>query len=855
MIHQLKRYHLVLILFLLSPLVLRSQFYKEYRPLNAGELKLALERLNTLGTALYLAAHPDDENTRLITYLTRHRHIRTGYLSLTRGDGGQNLTGSEKGAMLGVLRTQELLAARKIDGGLQFFTRANDFSYSKTAGETLEIWGEQKILSDIVWVIRKFKPDVIITRFPGTGAGGHGHHTASAILARKAFEAASEPSRFPDQLKYVDTWQPERLLFNTSWWFYRSSDKEFDPEDLLWVNVGKYNPLLGKSYTEIAGKSRSQHKSQGFGAAQTIGRKMEYLETQLGPKGEDGIFDGISLSWLRVDGGEKVQAHIQKAIQEFEPQKPEKIIPHLVRAYQTLKGLEDSYWKKVKLHELKNVIASANGLWLEALAGEPRAARGDSVEVNARIVKRGDYKMILEKIRFPFNSYKYSGKTALPYNQPFDTMRKIRVPGKVPYTQPYWLRKPPHGKGSYQIPGQKLAGLPVAAPATRVRFSLLVDGVRLSYNVPVRYRWVDPVEGERLRPFEVTPLVMVNISGKGYIFPGEKSKKVEMVIKAGVKNIKGQLKFPVPEGWKITPEKIPFEIEEKGEEKKVSLTVTPPRTPSVVKLKPVVLLERSQEKVKVQPIATPGMKIEEVNSFAARSMVEIEYAHIPVQTLFPQVQVKLLKVNLEKKGDRIGYIMGSGDEIPQSLRQIGYKVDLLNEADLLTGDLSKYDAIIAGIRVYNTQSWIKHQYSTLMDYIKNGGTYIVQYSKSYNRVAEKIGPYPFRVSHDRVTVEEAAVKMLVQDHPVLNQPNKITSADFEGWVHERGLYFADEWDDRYTPLFSSHDPGEDPQKGGMLYTKYGKGYFIYTGYSWFRQLPAGVPGAYRIFANMISLGN
>ncbi len=799
--------------------------------MDAGEIKLALEKANTLGTALYLAAHPDDENTRLITYLTKEQNIRTGYQSITRGDGGQNLIGPEKGKLMGLIRTHELLQARQLDGGHQFFTRANDFSYSKTAEETLEIWDREKVLSDMVWTIRKFRPDIIITRFPSEGYDGHGHHTASAILAEEAFEAASDPNRFKEQLDHVDTWEPKRLLFNTSHWFYRDKDEEFDPSQFLSANVGMYNSLLGKSYTEIAAISRSQHKSQGFGAPRTRGNKMTYLDHTKGAPAKGNMLQGINMQWSRVDGGKYVGDFLNQAIQSYDADEPHQIIPLLTQAYKALNNVDNDHWQERKRQEIKKVIAAANGLWFEATAEDFSGAPGTEMKINASIVNRGPKNFELKRIELPFNKGTITYEKQLPENENITLEDSLIIPESASYSNPFWMRHKMQSKGMYTVENQQLRDLPRAQPQASATFVFDVNDATLTFTKPIDYKWTDPAEGERYRPFEIAPPVTVNINDKVYVFPNDKPKSIQFTVKAGKNDIRGNLRPGLPEGWEVKPNKHAINIDKKGKEKTVSFEVRPPTDQEEAKLKPAVHTDDGRH---------------------YRSQEKIDYGHIPVQQLYPEANAKMVRLNIAKKGNHVGYIMGAGDEVPASLRQIGYNVTMLDESNFGETDLARFDAIVVGIRAYNTLDRMVHRYDRLMKYVKNGGTMVVQYSKSYNQKTDQIGPYDFQISRNRITVEEAPLKMLHPEHPIFNQPNNITQKDFEGWIHERGLYFADEWSEEYTPLLSGHDPNEPPRKGGLLVTDYGEGAFIYTGYSFFRQLPDGNPGAFRLFANLVS---
>ncbi|ARS36236.1 PIG-L family deacetylase [Pontibacter actiniarum] len=800
---------------------------------SSAQVLQELQRLNVLGSVLYVAAHPDDENTRLIAYLSNEKLYNTGYLAVTRGDGGQNLVGPEIREGLGIIRTQELLQARRTDGGRQFFTRANDFGFSKNPEETFTIWDKEQVLADMVWTIRKFRPDVMITRFPPDERAGHGHHSASAILAEEAFQAAADPQRFPEQLKYVETWQPRRLLWNTGVWSFKSQEEfEKHGKALLKVDVGGYNPLLGKSYGEIAAESRSMHKSQGFGASGTRGTSIEYLQHTAGDKAQQELFEGINTSWGRVKGGEKVQQLIRKAIEGYKPSEPASVVPTLIAAKKELEKLPDSYWKRVKLEELQDVVQYALGLYLEVTAADFAAAPGQPVELQVEAVNRSAEPVTLQSVRYSFANTDTTLNISLKNNEPLKYSARKVLPQSMAYSQPYWLRKP-GSLGMFAVEQQQQVGLPENAPAAQAVFTLQVAGEPLQVSVPVVHKRTDPVAGEVYRPFVVTPPVFVNLKEHVFMFAGQEPKQVQVLVKAGKDKVSGELRLQLPKGWRAEPAAVPFNLQNKGAEQQIAFMVYPPK---------------KQQEAQLTAIASVDGKT------YSQGLNQISYSHIPAQVTFPEATAKIVKLDLQKRGQRVGYLMGAGDEIPASLQQIGYEVTLLQDENMRLDYLKQFDAIILGVRAYNTVDRIKFYQPTLLDYVKQGGNLIVQYNTNHSLVMPGIAPYPLQLSRDRVTVEDAEVRFLQPNHPVLNTPNKITKEDFEGWVQERGLYFPNAWDAAFTPILSSNDPGEPARDGGLLVAKYGKGYYIYTGYSWFRELPAGVPGAYRLFSNLISLG-
>ncbi|MCX6170299.1 MAG: PIG-L family deacetylase [Ignavibacteriales bacterium] len=793
---------------------------------NGSEIQLALEKLNVLGSVLYIGAHPDDENTGLMAYLSKGKKYRTAYLSLTRGDGGQNLIGSEKGSEIGILRTQELLQARVIDGGEQFFTRAIDFGYSKTPEESLEIWGKENVLSDIVWVIRKFKPDIIITRFPPDGNGGHGHHTASAQLAKEAFTAAADPKKFPEQLKYVQPWQTKRIFWNN----FRPTQDEV--KNLLNVDIGEYNPLLGKSYAEIAAESRSMHKSQGFGVSAFRGSRKEYFTFVDGENLNKDLFDGIITSWNRIKNGATIEHKLESIIKSFNPAEPSESLGKLIDLYTELSKFENNYWVDVKKEELLKIIQPCAGLWMEAVASDYSAAPGDEVNIKTTLVARLSNNLKVEKIEFPSIPTNSVVNGKLEINQPFSIESKIKIPESYPISQPYWSVNKP-SKGLFSVSDQKMIGLAENPPSIPVKIYLNYDGTILNFTIPLFYRWNDRVEGELNRPFEIRPPVTANTKDQVFIFPDEKEEEVEIKLKNNTFKVGGEIHFITSANWKVTPSAIPFSFNNKYDEQTVTVKITPPPNSDEAQLKIELVID--------------GKKYN-------KSLVEISHPHIKRQIYLPDDDIKLVRLDVKKFDSKIGYVMGSGDEVFDCLTNMGYDVTLLGDNLLEQNNLLRFDAIVVGIRAYNTRERLKYDQPRLMKYVQDGGTLIVQYNVPSGLQTENIGPYPFKLSNDRITVEESPVTFVNPNHQLLNFPNKITLNDFDGWIQERGLYFANQWDSKYETIISGHDPNEKDLTGGMLFARYGKGIFIFSGYAWFRQLPAGVPGAYRIFANMISAG-
>ncbi len=802
-----------------------------------AEIKEALERLNVLGTALMIAAHPDDENTALLAYLARGRNYRTAYLSLTRGEGGQNLIGSEQGDLMGVIRTQELLAARRIDGAEQYFTRAIDFGYSKTAEETLAKWGKEEVLGDVVWVIRKLRPDVIVLRFSGTSRDGHGHHQSSAILGEEAFRAAADPRQFPEQLEHVEPWQAKRLLWNVFSFRRGGFTNEGDMPERIDVDPGEYDPVLGFSYAEIAGMSRSQHRSQGFGAAERKGSSRNSLVLVDGEPAADDVMDGVDTTWARVPGSEALSRLLARAEREFEPEKPVKILPLLLEARRELKKLKGP-WVERKLSELDEVVALVTGLWLDVTADSYAATPGATVKLNVTALNRSGAEVRLTGFKADGRRVELSER--LVYNEPVEVEgQEWQVAADHAYSRPYWLDLPKRGS-LYQIATPELLGEAETPPELSATFQVEIAGEQIEYQRPVIFRWVDRVRGELTRPVAVVPPVAVRFAESSLVFAGAGARRIEVELSANADNVRGEVELRIPDGWRVEPDRQAFSLARRAQRQVAAFEVAP-----------------RKEEAQGEAVAVAVVDGREIFSEVAI----IDYDHIPPQTVTRRAEARFVRVDAKNLARRIGYVMGAGDDVPRALRQLSAEVTLLDETELTRGDLSRYDAIVTGVRAHNVRADLRANKHRLLDYVETGGTLVVQYNVADRRSPggssgplADLGPYPIEIGRGRVSVEEAPVTLLQADHPVLRTPNRVAQTDFEGWVQERGLYFASEWDERYEPLFSLHDPGEEPLKGSTLFARHGKGVYIYTGLSFFRQLPAGVPGAYRLFANFLSAG-
>ena len=825
-----------LLLFSLLLLSLKSSAQQPVKS-NAVELYNQIQKLNFLGSVLYIAAHPDDENTRLIAYLSNDVKARTGYLSLTRGDGGQNLIGPELREQLGVIRTQELIEARKIDGGEQFFSRANDFGFSKNPDETLQIWDKDQVLSDMVWTIRKFQPDVIINRFdhrsPGTT---HGHHTSSAMLSFEAFDKVNDDTVYPNQLQYTTIWQPKRLFFNTSWWFYGSREK-FDAADKSTqtkLQIGTYYQSVGKSNQEIAALSRSRHQSQGFGSTGTRGEEDEYLEFLKGDalKNKSNIFEGIDTSWNRVKGGKAIGEILASVEKNFNFKNPSASISELVKAYSLIQQLEDTHWREIKSEEIKKIIAGCAGLYLEAVTDVQEATPGSTIKVKLEATNRSEIGMNLNTINTVPSTMSIQSITPLEYNKSVSRTIDLELPNDEKFTNAYWLNE----KGSigmYTVNNQQNIGKPDVIRQVKVTFIVEINGVTIPFDRNVVYKYNDDVKGEVYQPLDIIPAVTSSFSERVYIFNNDRDKIITLKVKAGKDNVIGTVKLEVPQSWKVSPTEIPFSIDKKGQETLVIFTVSPSKESSEIDIKSIVTVD--------------GQTFD-------KNKIDIDYPHIYKQMVLKPADAKAIRLKIKTKNEKIAYIMGAGDEVPKSLMQMGYEVQILKPEEISTERLANFDVVMTGIRAYNVVNALAFKQKILFDFVQNGKTMIVQYNTAGDFVTKDIAPFPLKISRDRVTEENAEVRFLAPNHPVLNYPNKITSEDFKGWTQEQGLYYPSEWDKAFTPILSANDKGETPKDGALLIAKYGKGNYVYTGLSFFRELPEGVSGAFRLLANIIAIG-
>lgn len=734
----------------------------------SNEIYLGLKKLNVLGSVLYIAAHPDDENNALLPYFAKEKMYRTAYLSLTRGDGGQNLIGSEQGIELGLIRTQELLAARRVDGSEQYFTRAYEFGFSKSADETLKIWDHEKVLADAVWVIRQYQPDIIIARFPPDKRAGHGHHTASAIIAQEAFVAAADPAKFPEQFKYgVQPWQAKRIVWNT----FNFGGNNTTNNNQLKMDIGVYNALLGKSYGEIGGEARTMHKSQGEGRPRRKGSITEYFAHVNGDSAKTDLMEGVDIGWSRINGSTSIETQINNIIAGFSFEKPEQSVAALVRLYKNIKVLPECLWKKKKLEDVQYLIEQCSGLFAEATTIQESLTQGDTLKVNFFFNKRKGLATTLKQVKL--ETFDSTFSLPLSTNTNISINKNIVVDNSKSISQPYWLVNP-QTEGMFNVSEQALIGKAENDPSFQAIITLNVEGEDFIFIKPVLFKTVDPVRGEIYQPVAILPKEEVKYDKENYI-----------------------------------------KIINKGQDLRVAL--------------------KDKKGVSTQTI---------------------KYDHVPTITYFKQAKANALSINLKTKGKKIGYIIGAGDKVPDALEGLGYTIKYLTEKDLTEINLKQFDAIITGIRAYNMYDYLSNKNEVLNEYVKNGGNLIVQYLKSnsvgLNKV--KVGPYPFVVNAgSRVTEENAAVKFLLPKHTALNYPNKISEADFVGWTQERSTYQAEQLDTHFETPLAMNDTGEKESNGSLAIAKYGKGNFAYVSLVLFRQLPAGVPGAYKLLANLIAL--
>lgn len=842
--------------------------------LGAAGLTQLLQRLQTTASVIHTGAHPDDEDSAFVARMARGDHARVAYLSLNRGEGGQNIIGGELFDALGVIRTEELLQARRLDGGEQFFTRAFDYGFSKTRDEAAAKWSERDLLDDMVRVIRTFRPLVIHSQFSGTSADGHGQHQMAGYLTPLAFTAAANPAEFPEQLaEGLRPWQARKL--------YRGVGFRSDPESpaTLQVQNGTLDPAIGRTYAEIAAEGRSQHKSQGMGAIEPLGpgtSDLRLLESLVpGTAAEQSLFDGIDVTipGLAALAGlpagalgaelQAIDAAARHALGEYRPLDPAGIIPALASGVRATRLAREAlrsatgpaearadadFLLSLKERDFTDALTRAAGVVVDPLADDETIVPGGTLGVTVRTfladptlatavstVLRAPAGWIAET-EPETNGSGRDGRRRR--EEPAHTTRYlVRVPAHAAVTQPYFLAQPRNGD-SYSVAAEGPRVIPFDAPLLTADVSLQVAGVAVTVSKPVQYRFADQVRGELRREINVVPPVTVGLDSDLLIVPtGASARRQRLVVHAtsyAPQPLTGTLRLRLPAGWTSSPAAVPLTLVAKGEAMSAAFVITAPARSAAGTLEVTAEAEVS-------------------GRVYSRDMRTVAYPHIQTHRLYSPATARVQVVDLRVAQVRVGYIMGSGDQVPDALRRIGVDVTMLDPALLATGDLSRFDTIVVGIRATEARPDFVANHRRLHDYMERGGTLIVQYQQS-DYAARGLPPYRAEVSRDqRVTDETAPVRMLVRDHPVFTFPNRITAADFDGWVQERNLYPFGTFDERYTPLLESADPGEPAQGGGQLYARVGKGRYVYTSYAWFRQLPAGVSGAYRQFANLVSL--
>jgi len=816
--------------------------------MSSATILQSLRKLQVLGSVLYIAAHPDDENNSFLPYLAKEKMYRTGYLSLTRGDGGQNLIGPEQGIELGMIRTKELLAAREIDGAEQYFTSAYEFGFSKSMDEALQVWDRKKVLADAVWVIRNYKPDVIIARFPPDARAGHGHHSASAQIAREAFIAAADPGQFPEQLTNgVTVWQAKRLLWNT----FNFGGANTTSNDQFKIDVGVYNALEGKSYGEIGGEARSMHKSQGEGRPRRKGEILEYFTTILGDAPTQSLLDGVTLDWTRLgENANGISASIDATIAAYNPLQPALSLPSLVGIYKQIKALPESVWKSYKLQAVQQIIEAATGLSLEAFTVSEKAVQGDTVSFTCAINNRSTASVTLENIVVTNQSFNKQVGQQLVRNKNYNfAVSLIPVITKNKF-QPYWLQDPKKTDGMFEVSNYQVLGKAWNEPTLSVQFNCRIEGVVFTMTRPVQYKYVDLVKGECVEPFILIP-------------PYELVVKPTVVL-TNVISEKGKKHQVSPLQLTVLSNQV------KRGEARVAYSILDQKTAKVLYQQNVdSVFKSSKTNTIVVPVtsfyneakqAGPlHASVDVTNNTGTQTYTEhvqkITYDHIPNTHYLIQDLVKLVDAPIRVKGNRIGYIAGSGDFTEEALVQLGYRVEKITAANCTPEFLAGFDAVVTGVRAYNVNGFLNDGYQALLQYVEKGGNLIVQYNRTgTNGLTPSIGPYPFTISGgSRVTEENAEVVFEVPTHPVLQTPNVITASDFEGWIQERSTYQATAIDARYVTPLSMHDKNEKSSNGSLITCSYGKGNFAYVSLALFRQLPAGVSGAYKLLANLIAL--
>jgi LmbE family N-acetylglucosaminyl deacetylase len=816
-------------------------------PLPPTAIAQELRSLRTVATVLHIGAHPDDENTELITYLARGRGVRAAYLSLTRGDGGQNELGRDFDEKLGLLRTHELLAARQLDTGRQFFTRAIDFGYSKTPAETLAFWDREQVLGDVVRVIRQFRPDVIVTRFPiPPGSGGHGHHTASGMLAVEAFKLAGDPKAYPEQLAQgLTPWQPTRVLWNV----FRFGAGANAPLPLdgptFSQDIAGTDATSGQEFGQIAALSRSQHKTQGLGGFALRPRTGPNGQTFLllaGTPATNDLLDGIDMTWKRYPGGAEIDTALEQIIAGFKADDPGAAAPALLELRAKLAALPRDPVIDDKRAQLDRILVSCLGITVETTVAQAEFTPGEPLDIRYRLIFPQTWQPRSHGIEIKHVDSRATGADLV--RQPgvvatnsglwlvTESLRGV-LPLNTPVNQPYWLREP-SAAGIARVSDPQLIGRPANPPVVSVTHVFKIGAQQLEItDEPVCVTRDE--QGEHRRPLDVIPPVSLTFgSDIFYVAPGA-SKEVTVEISAARPG-SGTLRLKTPAGWQVAPAAQPFAFERAGEKSTFTFTLTSPSTGGAGEL---------------------AAEAELGGRVYSNKRIELRYAHLPPLLLQPPAHVRIASFDLAIRGKTIGYLPGAGDYVAECLEQMGYTVRRLTDADLTPEKLAGLDAVVIGVRAFNERTELKDHLAGLFAWVEQGGTVIAQYNRPNGLAAPTLAPYALSIEGPapalRVTDERAAVTALAE-HPALMAPNRIGATDWDGWVQERGAYFPSKWDEAHvTPLLAMSDAGEAPLKSSLLVARHGKGHYVYTGLAFFRQLPAGVPGAWRLFANLVSL--
>ena len=810
---------------------------QQVRPSKSSEIYREIKTLKQLPKVLYLAAHPDDENTGLLSWLINDQNVETGYLSLTRGDGGQNLLGTEQGAALGLIRTHELLEARKLDGAQQFFTRAIDFGFSKNTADTFKQWDENSIIADVVWVIRKFRPDVIICRFPPTAAAGHGQHAASAVVAEKAFKLAGDKTAFPDQLKYVNAWQPKRVLWNT----FRFGGVNTTAENQLKVTVGQYDAQLGMGYGELAGLSRSLHKSQGAGTQSVAGIRTEYFAHVAGEPAKATLFDDVVKTWTSEVNAD-IDLALYNIISAFNFNNPDLSLPALLALRKKVMALKDTEVKKDKIKSLDRIILSCAGFMGEVVTNKAEAVAGDDYSFRLNLISRAVNPVILENVQWLSQSENFTRE--LSKDSLITIEHTIQIPADAALTEPYWLAKPPVNAATFSVPNDTLIGLPEAESPLNVWVGLKIGSEKFQVKLPLSFKKLDPVRGDVVEALRIVPALELKFTQPLYVVKENEDLHLSLNVKV---NSNKQFNKGILN--------LMYNGERLGGTNISSLNGKDFTIDYVIPKTKLAAINSSRLPLDANFVAD-GITYH-------KKQVLIQYPHLPSLQYFSPATVTVMKGDIQAKVKKVGYIEGAGDFIPDFLRIAGIQVDVLKDEDFYgnpdesagngsQNKLLQYDAIVLGVRANNTEKKLGRWMPFLWSYAKAGGNLVMQYNTNQDTTVAQLGMYNFSIANKRVTEENAEVKFLNPNHKLLNFPNKITADDFKGWVQERGAYFPAQWDAAYEPLFEMHDTDEEPLQGSTLYAKYGKGNFIYTPLAFFRQLPAGNVGAARLFLNFLS---